>query len=365
MEAYVYEVGSSGYLTLKGITDKICSVSHTKRFYASDLFSIGFTESERNAGLIVSGSIIEIPGEFSGYITKIAIDRDSGGCGFIKASGCSFEGMLSRRVLISGTKGDSFMTILNKNAGDSADEERQFPCTYFDDAVDCDGLINSEVFYEGLDSYISMVGRKNGLGLKSEIVHSDSGARIRIFGRLGVDHSVIQDENTTALIADAYESASDVSYIYSESGAVNCGFVYSDSQCNSRGDTTCKSWKGFVGTDSGYSRCEEAYKIEPCVTYEAITYGDTYVWSPILDEDGTEEKAENYFTSRKSDFTDSLEAVLRINGSVSEIFDVGDTITLYSKRLNRTAHERVYKIEEILEDGVCRTVVFIGTAGDN
>lgn len=362
MDIYIYKTGSDGYLSLKGITDIIRSVSISRRFFTGDSFKAVFPGTEKNLRFIVPDSIIEIPKFFSGYITKISAGRDSSGCSIITAEGSSFDGMLSRRVLSEGGSSDSFMTVLDKNAGAAAAEERRFPCTYFDMEQDCGGMIEDGVFYEDLGSYITTAGKRNLFGLGSEIVHDDGGAKIRIYGRYGADRTILQEENAPVILSDRYGNVTDVSRSYSENGAVNSAFIYSEEKADQKGDCICEEWKKYFGEASGYGRCEEVYKIEPALEYVPVAYGDSFIWSPRLDEENTDKKAEKLFLSRFSDFDDRFKAVLRVKGDAAYGFDTGDRVTFYSGRLDITVHERIYEIRESFENGAHYAAVFLGSS---
>ena len=235
MDIYIYETGESGKLSLKGITDRIRSVSISRRFFSGDSFKAVFSGTERNRRLIAQGRIIEIPSVFSGYITGISLGRDKNGCGVITAEGSSFDGMLSRRVLSAGEASDSFMTVLDKNAGEAAEEERRFPCTYFDKDTDCGGMLEDGIIYENLGTYVTSAGRHKLFGVGSEIVHESGGARIRIYGRYGADRSILQEENEAVVLSDSYGNVTDISRSYNENGAVNGAFIYSEEKVNSKG----------------------------------------------------------------------------------------------------------------------------------
>lgn len=363
MDIYIYETGESGKLSLKGITDRIRSVSISRRFFSGDSFKAVFSGTERNRRLIAQGRIIEIPSVFSGCITGISLGRDKNGCGVITAEGSSFDGMLSRRVLAAGAVSDSFMTVLDKNAGEAAEEERRFPCTYFDKEADCDGMLEDGLYYQSLGEYIKTVGREKLFGVKSEIVHGeDNEAYIRIYGRYGADRSVLQNENRPVVLSDAYGSVTDTAYKHSEKGAVNGAFIYSEPQYDMKGDVNLAGWEKHFGSASGYGRCEKVYKIDPVVRYVATAYGEGYIWSPVLDKEKTEKRAEKFFLSRFTDFTDSFSAALRLGNAGKYSFEAGDVVTLYSAELGRTVHERVYEIEERYENGAHYAVVYIGSS---
>lgn len=361
MEIYIYETGEDGYLCLKGITDMIRSVTVSKRFFTGDVFKAVFPGTEKNLRLIAQGRIIEVPEVFSGYITKFSAGRDGSGCGIITAEGCSFDGMLSRRVLAAGEASDSFMTVLDKNAGAAAEEMRRFPCTYFDKGNDCGGMLEDGIIYENLGTYVTSAGRHKLFGVGSEIVHEDGGARIRIYGRYGADRSILQEENEAVVLSDSYGNVTDISRSYNENGAVNGAFIYSEEKVNSKGDCTCEEWKKHFGDACGFGRCEEVYRIEPVVEYISVAYGESYIWSPSLDESATAKRAENLFLSRFSEFDDRFRAVLRVKDGCSYGFETGDRITLYSKGLGITVHERVYEIRESFENGAHYAAVYLGS----
>jgi hypothetical protein len=360
MEIWFYETTDSGFLSLKGITDKINSLHITRSFLSGDTFTLTLPETPKNYRFAVSDEILEVPGVFSGYVTAVSIGENTSGTGEIVLKGSSFDKLLSRRILISGTSSDSFMTVLEKNAGESAGELRSFPCTYFDKETDCDGMLADGLYYVNMGTYRQTVSNSKMIGLKSEIEHSEEGARVRIYGRYGEDRSAVGNSSNPVVISDAYGNVTDTEYNYNESGGINGAYIYSDVKYNSVGQITCKAWSKTFGSVSGFGRCESVYKIDPAIYYEATAYGESVVWSPVLDKEGTEKKAENYFISHSSSFTDCCTAVLRLKGKSSMGFEVGDKISLYSKRLGRAVHETVYKAQEDYEDGAHYVSVYIG-----
>lgn len=358
MDVYFYETNDGEYLSLLGLTDRITKFNTERLICGGDRLEAVFPQSEMNEYLIKQGRVIEIVGSFSGIITGIKISAG----GSFTVSAVSFAGLLSRRVLSVYSTGDSFLTIVEKNCGEKALEKRMFPNTYIDKTVDCSFKVTASYKNKTLSKAVSAVISQD-FRICSEIVHNDEGARIRIFGRYALDRSVSSGDELPVLLSENYDTLKKRAYSYSENGSVNSAFVYSDEKYDSSGAILYESWGSYFGDDSGYSRIEAAYEIQP-VTHFVFTLGDgCIIYSEELDYKRTKEAAEALYISRYSPAEEVISA-LTGNGIreafISGSLDVGDRVSIYPDEYGEKSVRRITKISEKYENGIFEMSIAFG-----
>lgn len=336
-ELYVYNKA----LELVGITNEVTEFMFTKRFYEGSTFTGKFPLTEKNTHLICPQAIIET-GRFSGIITEVSIKNN-----VISVAGSSFDGMLSSRVVWEGTKTDSLLTIIDKNAGQAAGELRGFERTYIDKAVDC-SLLEDDPKKSNLADYTRAVCCEHNFGVFSKINHSTD--MIRIFGRYGVDRSVNQTERECVVFSEMYGNVSSMGYTYAENGAVNGAVVYADSAVFDNGDVSgnIAAFHRIYGTASGYARREGIYQVEPCVKFYVNGLNEV---KAELDEEKTAARANDEYKANCIDFTDCVSAAVIVDEDYAKRFDVGDIVTVYSNELGIFTDYRITEITEVYKVG--------------
>ena len=362
MDIFVYNTDVSGSkLKLKGVIDTVERIVWKRRFIEGDEFEITMPCNEKNLKLVTEQTVVEVPYRYCGIITEINLFVRKGVC-ILKAKGCSLDGMLERRVLIKCSSSDSVMTVLDKNAGEAADDFRRFPAVKFDFTVDCTGMDNYSYQYGSLSSYINAAGRENSFCVCSEIVHEGCEAYIRIFGRYGVDRSVEQSVNTQLVYTDVYENISDGEYHYSEKGAMTGAFVYSEAK--QIGEYTVESWNKLYGTEmTGYARCEKSFRIEPQITYVPVVSAGVVTYVPELDTDASESYGQWIQKKNYSSFKEDMRSVIVLK-SDSVPFETGDKITVHCSRFDKLLTDRVYEIIETYSGGNFTVTAVTGKFAD-
>lgn len=362
MDIFVYNTDeASNKLKLKGVIDTVERIVWKRRFIEGDEFEITMPCTEKNLKLVTEQTVVEVPERYSGIVTEINLSVRKGVC-ILKAKGCSFDGMLERRVLIKCSSSDSVMTVLDKNAGEAADDFRRFPAVKFDFTVDCTGMNNYGYLYGSLSSYIKAAGRDNGFCVCSELVHEGCEAYIRIYGRYGADRSVEQSENTQLVYTDVYENMSDGEYHYSEKGAMTGAFVYSEAK--QIGEYTVESWNNIYSTDSsGYERCEKSFRIEPQIVYVPVASGSSIIYVPELDKDASESYGQWIQKKNYSSFKEDMRSVIILK-SDGVPFEIGDKITVHCSRFDKLLTDRVYEIIETYSGGNFTVTAVTGKFAD-
>lgn len=356
MDIYIYEGCKGKYLRLLGVTDCITQFGLERLLCGGDRLEAVFSSGESCERLIKPERIIEIPEVFSGLITGIKKAADGGG---VKVNAVSFSGLLSRRVLSEYKKGDSFMTIVDRNCCEAADEKRAFPNTYADKAEDCLFTPSSVQLKRNLSYSVNAVIEK-GFRISSEIVHDDGGARIRLYGSYVTDRSINSGVQLPIILSSEYDTLGRQNYSYSETGVVSGAYIYTDAKYGSTGDVNIEAWSGYFGDASGFERCEEAYEIEPVIYYSSMVADGDIIYSAKLDYPETKASAEDLFASRYSPPSEVISASLGkglVNAIHSGAFGVGDIVTLYPEQ---DPSRRIMKMTERYDNGGYTMSIYLG-----
>lgn len=343
MEAYIY----SKDLELEGIIGDMASLKWQRQFFSGDSFRLIFPATEKNLLLIKKERIIDFPGKYGGFITSIRIYTDSAGRRLILAAGTSFDGMLSRRVIADWSSSGTVMTILDKNAGATAEARRKFENTVFDKSTDCPSNFSSGMNFMNLAAYLAIVGGKTGFGVLSELVRNEKGRQIRIYGRYGIDRSIGQKERPSVVFSEDYGNMSSCGYSYNEAGAADSVYCFSERKYDGERRIDILGFSYCTPTDkNGYFSLERAAEIAPVTTTEHRQSGDSTVSWEVLDINATKEKAEDKAASMLKAPTDSLSASVIIDGEYRDSFDIGDIVTVCDKSRGIIENRRILGITE-------------------
>lgn len=350
MDVYIYESCEGEYLRLLGVTDRASKFVIERLLCGGDRLEAVFVSGGSCERLIKPERIIEIPEVFSGLITGI---KKSDGGGRTEVKAVSFSGLLSRRVLSEYAKGDSFMTVIEKNCGALAGEKRAFPNTFVDKTADCLFTPSSAYLRRSLMRSAAAVIEK-GFRVCSDIVHDDGGARVRLYGRYISDMSVGSGAALPIILSSEYDTLGRQSYSYSESGTVSGAYIYSNAKYNGSGGEGIEAWSGYFGDAVGFRRCEEAYEIEPVIYYSSSVIDGELVYKAALDYPATKAAAADLFASRYSPPSEVVSAALgkgMVRAMDSGAFGVGDRVTLYPDENVKDSARRIAKITEHYENG--------------
>ena len=348
MEIYSYHIDGD-YLTLDGVCDKWFEILWTRRFFKGDDFTITLPPTSKNIELFSEGKVIELAkvnpltgaSEHAGIITSTEIT--SGEKAVLTVSGQNFVGLLSRRILADYALGDTTMTVLRKNAGDLAQENRQLGATIFDNTVDCPAYQAGQMLFKRLSDFVGNIASVKGWSLQSRIAHDKSGVQIVMSGRQSVDRSVLQANVARVIFSDVSETATDFERQHSDNGAVTGVVVGSLKQYNSSSHIDVEQYIGFFGDARSYDRIESYKSITP-VTKIEIRQKDVE-WT-VLDEWETFRVADEMAAASYVLATDFFGASIVINGDWESKFAVGDVVTVQNTAWNAVANKQVTEVRE-------------------
>lgn len=349
MDAYIYKTTDGEYLRLLGVTDRIARFDIERLLCGGERLDAVFVSCGNDAELIKADRVIEIPDVFSGLI--VGIKKSDGGR--TQVSAVSFSGLLSRRVLVDYAKGDSFMTIVEKNCGAPAGEVRAFPNTEIDKSADCLFTPSSAYQKKNLARAVNAVIGK-GFRVCSDIAHYSGGAKIRLYGNYTADRSIGSGAALPVILSSEYDTLGRKNYSYTEKGVVSGAFIYTKAKYNGSGGVTCEAWSEYFGDAVGFGRCEESYEIDPVIYYSSSVIDGDIIYNAELDISATKEEAAELFASRYSPPSEVITAALGkglAKAVHSGAFGVGDKVTLYPDEGGENSARRIMKMTEHYENG--------------
>lgn len=376
MQIFCYDFASDG-LNLLGICENATSILWTRKFFSGDEFTVRLPATPENIKLFSKLHVVELmldnsssDSYYCGIITDFDISKTVSG-EELTVSGMSPDGFLERRILRYWNTGDTFMEIINKNAGDTALAARQFPCTSFMTSVDFNGVYGEAMLNKKLSEYVKQAGQFLGVGLQSYIRHNfvdiSTGKYrkpfIAVEAKKGVDRSVSQTANKPLVFSDAYENATDFEYSYSDNGTVNAAIIYSESQYNENSKVDVVAYEQWFDANiEGYERSEKIAKIK-AVTKEEIR-GETGTWT-ILDSTATASLAKEKANSIHADATEFFNCKLLLPKSYDDIMQLGDIVTVQNTRWDVTSDKRITEISHQITSGGTDTLAYLGETYKN
>lgn len=369
MNIYCYRINGN-YLERVGTCLDMLSLLWTRRFFKGDDFTIQLPPTTHNINLFAKGNVVELsrPGvvqnesNYCGIITNIELTDTR-----LTVKGKNFVGMLERRILAEYSVGDTVMNILDKNAGNQADEIRRFGATTFNlaESTDCTGLFAEPMRNKKLSEYVSAVGQFAFWGLDNAIVHNvidvETGEKlpthIVISGRYAVDRSVNQKTVKPVIFSDNFENATDFEYVYTENGAVTGAVITAPAQYDASKKIDVVAYNGYFGNVSGYGRIEKHAAVKASTKQEVR--GIDEVWT-VLDPAATWETANKIPDTLYANPSDCFDCRIISDVDWWRKFAVGDVVTIQNTAWNMSADKRVTEVQEFFDANNERITVTFG-----
>ena len=372
MELLCYKINGE-YLDLLGICNNSSSILWTLNFFKGDTFSVKVPANSENIKLFAKGNVVELMKNTSsnnskhcGIITSVSIRQTMQG-EQINVQGKSVDGMLDRRVLTEYATGDSFMTILRKNAGDLALVGRNFPATSFITNEDFSGVFGDAMRFKKLSEYANTAGQFLGVGLRTTIAHNvvdiETGEYLKPYFIVeayeGVDRTIDQTENKAVVFSDVYQNATNFEYDYNENGAVTSVVMYSNADYDAVNKIDVES---FVGYDAatGFDRIEKAGTVKAVTMEENRGSALSPDWWTVLDYNATAEVAKEKQDTIYVKPTSAFDCELFLTESYSKSFELGDIITIQNTVWGVVENKQITQITELYDSNKTQIKATIG-----
>ena len=325
-----------------GIVDQFKSLIWHRKFFTSGIFQIVAPATENNLELLKKRNIIHKPGrKDAGYIDSVTIANAEDG-EWITASGYFLTGLLARRVIpqqtnISGTY-ESIMRSLVENNAISAREIPYLSLGTLNGYTEA-GIV--QIIGENLLTYLGKLAQVSNTGFYNKF--SRNGMTFETYK--GVDHSAEQSVNPRVVFSEDYDNLGGSEYNNSEATHISTAFVLGE----------------FDGVESLLEVGSDATGWDRFETF--VNAGQISNNNGEITEDGfleiLTEKGQEAFKPIVENFngtvqTDSASAVY------GKDYDLGDIVTVFSKKWNIKISVRVTEIEEVDDETGSFIVPYFG-----
>lgn len=344
MDLFIYR-NNGVKLEYVGMCSNAISILWIRRFFRGDSFTIEVPATPKNLEMFQKYHIVAY-GDNAGYITAYDIDVK----GKIIAKGTSFDGMLTRRILINYRTADSLLTVISRNAVDLAEKDRKFAATVVDYSVDTGGLISEATQFQQLSEYARVVGEIQNFGVLGRFNHDTN--LIELYGRYGIDRSKNQSVVKPVVFSDTFGNAADITYSYNSAAEINAVYFYSNSKrdfLNHVDVNGFEEWFRRENNGVGYNLTER-YNSAPVITMtEYRQSGNEAIAWTVLDYSATYSAARRQSEEIYSSAVDNVACRLVLHNDYRNICDVGDTVTVYAKKYDITTNKQITEIREFTD----------------
>ena len=330
----------------QGIIDEIKSLIWHRKYNAAGVFQLTVPASENNLSLIQEKRLIHKPGsDEAGVIDTIHAKKDENGVEIIEAKGYFLTGLLSRRSIPQqSTFYDTYRNIMHSLVDSNAVNVTakrvitglRMPTL----AADTSAKQRLQVTGKNLLTYLEALSAAGDIGFK--ILYKRS--YMEFYTYQGLDKSVGQKANPRVVFSEEYDNLTATEYTYSEASKITAAYVAGEGEGLDR--TIVEVDDGSTGWDRFESYVDDRSSRE-----EGMTDAQ---YLEMLASKGWEAQtpaAENLSGS----IIDSGTTIYKKD------WDLGDIVTIHSKRWNKKVSARITEIEEVDEESGSKVVIYVGS----
>ena len=329
----------------QGVIDEIKSLIWHRKYNAAGAFQLIVPASDNNLELIQRQNLIHKPdADEAGVIDTFYIKEDEGGVETIEASGYFLTGLLSRRVVPQQTTFyDTYRNIMHSLVDSNAVNvaaKRVIPGLRMPTLeAETAAKQRLQVTGKNLLTYLEALSTAGDVGFK--ILYKRS--YMEFYTYTGLDKSAGQSVNPRVVFSEEYDNLTASEYAYSEVSKVTSAYVAGEGEGLDR--TIVEVDDGSTGWDRF-----EAFVDDRSSREEGMTDAE---YLEMLASKGWEAQtpaAENFSGST----IDSRTTIYKKD------WDLGDIVTVFSKRWNKKISVRITEIEEVDEESGSRVVIYVG-----
>lgn len=329
-----------------GIIDEKKSLIWHRKYHTAGNFQITLPASQNNLALIQKKNIIHKPeSDEAGVIDTIYIKEDENGVEVIEASGYFLTGLLKRRVIPQQTSFyDTYKRIMHilvdSNAVSTAAKRIITGLKMPTLEAATGSKVRLQVTGKNLLDYLEGLSQVSGIGFK--VLYKRNYMEFHTYK--GEDKSVEQSTNPRVVFAEEYDNLTAAEYTYSEKDKVTSVYVAGEGEGLDR--TIMEVDDGSTGWDRFESFVDDRSSKE-----EGMTESE---YMELLIEKGLEVQmpaAENFSGSTIASGTTVYK----------KDWDLGDIVTIFSKRWGKKISVRITEVEEVDEETGSKIVIYVGT----
>jgi hypothetical protein len=339
MDLYIYDRS----LNLVGINDSFDSLRWVRRHYKSGEFELHCPLTEYNLSLLSKGNIIHKKGDIeAGFIEYRNMKQESDGKESLVIKGRFLTGYINRRIIgeskiINTTSEMAMREIVNDNCIAPNDNKRIIPNLILGVARGYKRDINYQVQYgANLSEELENISDTSDLGHRINLDINNKRLVFDVYE--GLDRSVNQNDNPRCIFSKEFDNIIEQEYTDSLNNYKNLCVIGGTGEGSSRKLAT-------IGDSTGLDRFE-VFNDQKGLSNEVdgTVMSDTD-YSNLLIGKGNETLANS-----KEIQTFNSRVNLKSNLKYKIDFDIGDIVTMLSKRWNVTLDSRIIEIEEVYEE---------------
>ena len=349
MELYIF----SSDLIFLGVIDSFISLRWVRRYSKYGEFELQCAFTWKALNYLMRTNIIYKKDDVeAGVINTLRIRQDTEGNDIIVANGMFLTGYLARRLVWGletlNEPGEIAMrTLVTKNCITPTDPTRVIPLLELGELNNFTESVDYQVYYQNLLTEMESLSNLTQLGYRVRFDRPNKKLIFEIYK--GLDRTVNQDINPRAIFAKEFDNILDSEYIDSLSNYANVVLV--------GGTQDDPFYPSFltVGAASGLDRFEVFNDQNGIATQDDNGYLTVDAYNNLLIGKGNEA-----LTSAKE--LKTFTSTINTNGNLKykEEFDLGDIITIVSKKWGVTLDTRITEVEEIYETAGLKINVIFG-----
>lgn len=338
MELYVFNED----LNLIGMIDSFTSIRWLRRYYKSGEFELHCALTYETVALLARGNIIyKNDDNEAGFINHRSMKQDLDGKEILVVKGKFLTGYLNRRIIwgteiLNVTSEVAMRTLVNKNSIAPTDLNRIIPNLMLGTLKNYTGNVDYQVSYANLGEEIENLSNLSDLGYRINFDTTLKKLDFEVFK--GLDRSGNQSVNPRCIFSKEFENILEQEYVDSLNNFRNLCLIGGVGEGTARKLVT-------VGASIGINRFEVfADQKSLSNVVDGVTMSDVAYTNLLLGK-GNETLAET-----KAIQTFDSKINLNSNLKYKVDFDLGDIVTIMSKKWNVTLDTRITEIEEVYEE---------------
>ena len=338
MELYIFNRG----LEFQGIVDSFASLRWTRRHYKTGEFELQCALTFESLTLLSRENIIYKKGDIeAGYIETRQLKQDIEGKEILIVKGKFLTGYLNRRIIwgteiLNVTTEIAMRTLVNKNSIAPVDSNRIIPDLILGDLKNFTNVVDYQVSYRNLNEELENLSDVSDLGHRVKFDFESRKLTFDVYK--GLDRSVNQSINPRCIFSKEFENVLEQVYVDSLNNYKNLALVGGIGEGTARKLIT-------LGTSSGLDRFE-VFNDQKSLSNEA----DSVVMSDIDYTNLLIGKGNETLAETKEIKTFDSRINLNSNLKYKTDFDIGDIITIVSKKWGITLDSMITEIEEVYEE---------------
>ncbi|OLS02877.1 siphovirus ReqiPepy6 Gp37-like family protein [Tissierella creatinophila] len=351
MELYIFD----RELNFKGVIEDYFSFIWTRRYCKCGEFELHCNLSMENLNILKKGNIVWKKGDKeAGYIQYRNLHQDETGKEILVIKGKFLTNYIGRRIVwdrknISSPPEMAIREIVNDNCINPSKADRKIPLLVLGELKNYLGSLDMQVSYKNVLETIEDISEVNELGIRTLFNYKNKKLIFDIYK--SVDRTAGQNINAPAIFSEEFENILEQEYTDSDIEYRNTALIAGEGEGEQRE-------KVFIEVGQGLDRYELYVDARDLQSTKTVNDNEVPIpiaeYRKILNDRGLSKLDEH----KKIETFDS-KINLKSNLEYKKDFDLGDRVTITSKKWRITIDTRITEIEEVYEEkGLEINIVF-------